>query len=219
MMTHRAVIPFRIENPKSRLSAVLSPDARVSLVRLMLKNTVSVLGRAGISSVDILSVTPIDLSFLSDDRSPSLSVQVDDRDLNGALNDYLKKCAEPVLIIMADLPLVTPDAVRRVCSSPADICIAPGRGGGTNLLKIARPEVFRVRYYGKSFVSHRREAASCGLSFDVADSFFAGADLDEPDDIVEVLIHGDGPVFDYLSGLFDVDDTNACLRARVAQKK
>ena len=221
MNAYRAVVPFRIENPKSRLSSVLSPEERTTLACLMLRNALSCLENAGIRKIDILSKTPLSLPemMISSPSEISLSLLIDDRDLNTAVNAYLEKQTDPVLILMTDLPLVTDDIIRRICDTSSDICIAPGRGGGTNILRIARPDVFRVRYHGQSFLNHKKQALDCGLSFEVFDSFFAGADLDEPDDIAEVLIHGNGPVRDFLSDIFRTDDTNDCRRVHIPARK
>ncbi len=221
MNVYRAVVPFRIENPKSRLSSVLSPEERTMLARLLLKNAVGCLENAGIRKIDILSKTPLSLPemMISSPPETSLSLLIDDRDLNTAVNAYLEKQTDPVLILMTDLPLVTGDILRRICDTASDICIAPGRGGGTNILKIDRPDIFRVRYHGQSFLNHKKQASENGLSFEVFDSFFAGADLDEPDDIAEILIHGNGPVRDFLSDIFRTDDSNGCLRAQVSARK
>ncbi|MDV0444563.1 Phosphoenolpyruvate guanylyltransferase [Methanimicrococcus sp. At1] len=51
----KTVIPFKPDNPKSRLSSVFSEDERKQFVRLSLENVLSVLKESGIRQIEILS--------------------------------------------------------------------------------------------------------------------------------------------------------------------
>ena len=178
-----AIIPFRPVNPKTRLSGVMDQEEREAFARAMLGDVISVLHEAGCA--------PCILSTVSFEYG-DVTTQIDTRDLNEALNAYLSRQNSPVLVIMSDLPLVTPDAIRRLVSCTADVGIVPGRGGGTNVLYIKKPQEYRVDYYGASFCDHGRIAEDAGLSYEVIDSFFMSTDIDEKEDLVEILIHGAG---------------------------
>lgn len=178
-----AIIPFRPVNPKTRLSGVMDQEEREAFARAMLGDVISVLHEAGCVPC-ILSTVPFEYG--------DVTTQIDTRDLNEALNAYLSRQNTPVLVIMSDLPLVTPDAIRRLVSCTADVGIVPGRGGGTNVLYIRKPQEYRVDYYGASFCDHVRIAEDAGLSYEVIDSFFMSTDIDEKEDLVEILIHGSG---------------------------
>jgi 2-phospho-L-lactate guanylyltransferase len=89
---------------------------------------------------------------------------------------------------MADLALATPESVDRLFAPDADVTLVPGRGGGTNAL-VAREPAFRVDYHGASYRDHRRIAESAGVSVATVDSFRLSTDVDEPADLVEVLLH------------------------------
>jgi len=104
----------------------------------------------------------------------------------------------PLLIIMADLPLVTPGVVRRIISTPSDIALGPGRGGGTNAIFIKDRSRFHVDYYGASFIKHQKIADQAGLSCDTVDSFRLHTDVDEREDLVELMIHGHGKAVNFL---------------------
>jgi 2-phospho-L-lactate guanylyltransferase len=69
--------------------------------------------------------------------------------------------------------------------------MAPGRGGGTNAFVASHPE-FRVDYHGASYLDHREIAAEIGAESAAVDSHRLGTDVDEPADLAEVLIHGEG---------------------------
>ena len=63
------------------------------------------------------------------------------------------------------------------------------------------PQKFHVDYYGTSFLKHMKIAADAGLSVEVIDSFRLHTDIDEPEDLVELLIHGTGKSRAYLEEL------------------
>jgi len=197
----RAVIPFKKENAKSRLSGVLSETQRQELAICMLFDVISALEKSGkFDEIDILNSS---FSSILDTEFPlNINVLLNEENLNDALNEYLRKSAGhwngTVLIIMADMPLVTEKQIIELTNMTADVVIAPGSGGGTNVLLIRNPEKFHVDYYGTSFLDHLRIAREAGLSVDVYDSFFVSTDMDEPDDLVELLIHGKGRSADYL---------------------
>ena len=62
---------------------------------------------------------------------------------------------------------------------------------GTNAMVIREP-AFRVDYHGASYLDHRAAAADCGATVKTVDSRRLATDIDEPDDLAEILIHGDG---------------------------
>jgi 2-phospho-L-lactate/phosphoenolpyruvate guanylyltransferase len=196
----KAVIPFKKTRAKSRLSSVLSQEEREELVELMLHQVIASIMEAGIETIDILSPS---LNGLENIRK--VRIFLDKRDLNGALNSYLEQANEPVLIVMADLPLLSPGHIKEITSTKKDICIVPGKGGGTNVLFIRTPSSYRVKYYGSSFQTHCSIAVESEQNIEVYDSFLASTDIDEPEDLVELLIHGKGAAKDYISRKFRLD--------------
>ncbi|AAM32193.1 2-phospho-L-lactate guanylyltransferase [Methanosarcina mazei] len=196
----RAVIPYKKAGAKSRLSPVLSLQEREEFVELMLNQVISSLKGAGIEQVDILSPSVYGLEEMTEAR-----VLLDEKDLNEALNRYLKEAEEPVLIVMADLPLLSPEHIKEISSTEKDVCIVPGKGGGTNALFIKNPSKYRVKYYGSSFLTHCSIATDSGQDFEIYDSFMAGTDIDEPEDLVELLIHGKGAAKDYIESKFRLE--------------
>jgi 2-phospho-L-lactate guanylyltransferase len=187
-----AVIPFKLKNPKTRLSCVLESEEREKFAAMMLCDVV-VAAREGGCEPFILATEPFSFG-----ETP---VVHDDRGLNEALNDLLSGTSGPLLIIMADIPLTSPEAVRRLISTTADMAMVPGRGGGTNAVYLSRADRFRVSYYGASFQKHLRIAEEQHLSCEVIDSFLIHTDVDEKEDLVELLIHGKGLSSAYLKDL------------------
>ncbi|MEI6840426.1 MAG: 2-phospho-L-lactate guanylyltransferase [Methanomicrobiales archaeon] len=188
-MLIEAVVPFKPVNPKSRLSSVLSTAERELFAEAMLTDVVLSLKEAGCIPF-ILSTVPLHCAHAE--------VKVSADELNPALNRLIGSTSGPLLIIMADLPLVTPGVVRRIISTPSDIALGPGRGGGTNAIFIKDRSRFHVDYYGASFIKHQKIADQAGLSCDTVDSFRLHTDVDEREDLVELMIHGHGKAVNFL---------------------
>jgi len=191
-MYFHALIPFKPINPKTRLSCVMDQQEREGFAYAMLQDVISAVNQTGCSAT-LLSTSPY--------ACESALVAVRDEGLNEAIDWALPQFHCPALIIMADLPLVTARALQRVLSTDADMAIVPGRGGGTNVIFLKRPQCFHARYYGSSFQKHLAMAEECGFSVDVIDSFRLSTDIDEKEDLVEVLIHGKGRAREYLESL------------------
>ncbi|HMK48155.1 MAG TPA: 2-phospho-L-lactate guanylyltransferase [Methanocella sp.] len=200
----KAIVPFKIVNAKSRLSPLLTPEERKELALLMLHDITSALTAAGLE-VELLTTRP----FVWDGAKAVVS----EKELNPALNDYLAAQDGPIMIVMADVPLITEKNVRDIIGSQAaDLVICPGRGGGTNLQLIRRPDKYHVDYYGASFLDHVRIAEESGLSVEVYDSFNISSDIDEAGDLVELYIHGSGEAAKYLRSLMVLDSSKGRVR-------
>ncbi len=198
------LVPFSTDRPKSRLSSVLSSAEREAFARVMLRDVLAAVREAG-GDPTLLATEPIEFD---DDGSPRLidgavpdPVIVDERPLSTAVNAVLADReptpTSPVAVVMADLALATPDALRRLFDGDGDVTIAPGRGGGTNALVVRHP-AFRVDYHGASYPDHLRIAAEAGASVREVDSHRLASDVDEPADLAELLIHGDGAATEWL---------------------
>lgn len=187
-----AVIPFRPENPKTRLSCVLDQAEREEFALMMLRDVVEKTALAGCSTV-LLSTEDYPLE--------GATTVVRELGLNEALNEFLSEIKEPVLIIMSDIPLVTVENIRQILSVESDCAIVPGRGGGTNSIFIKNPSRFRVDFYGASFLDHMNIAKEAGFSVEVIDSFRMSTDIDEKEDLVEILLHGCGESRRFLESL------------------
>ncbi|ACL15803.1 2-phospho-L-lactate guanylyltransferase [Methanosphaerula palustris] len=182
-MTPLAVIPFRPLNPKSRLSGIMTREERELFAAAMLTDVIGAVTAAGCTPL-VLATTPYTVA--------SVRVRVTDADLSTALNTLLRDQDGPVLIMMADIPLATKEAITAVISADADVAIVPGRGGGTNAIYLQQGSSFATDYYGQSFMKHCRIAEERNLSLEVIDSFRLYVDIDEEEDLVDLLIHGTG---------------------------
>ncbi|MCD1296226.1 2-phospho-L-lactate guanylyltransferase [Methanocella sp. CWC-04] len=198
----KAIVPFKVINAKSRLSSLLTVEERTILARLMLQDITRTLKDSGLK-VTLLTTMPFEWDA---------EIIVSEKDLNSALNDFLCVQDEPVMIVMADVPLISHKNVADMLNSPAEIVISPGRGGGTNVQFIRHPKKYHVDYYGASFLDHVRIAADNGLSVEVFDSFNTSSDIDEVGDLVELYIHGKGDASRYLRSITKLDTSKGRVK-------
>ncbi|WEL16505.1 2-phospho-L-lactate/phosphoenolpyruvate guanylyltransferase [Halorhabdus sp. SVX81] len=185
----RVVVPFDGRDPKTRLAPVLDTDERRNFARAMLADVASTIESVGFEPT-ILATTDIDCEW---------PIVVDERSLDAAVNDQLAAADGPIAVVMADLALVTPDALDRLFEADGNVVLAPGRGGGTNAI-VARHPDFRVDYHEASITDHRAVARDIGAGVTEVDSFRLANDVDEPDDLAEVLLHGECQAAAWLRG-------------------
>ena len=184
------MVPFKLNDAKSRLAPALLPAQRRLLAFAMLRDVLDVV--LGFGWATILSRPGLDAADVGRD----VEIVESELDLNDALNEILADAArqgwpQDILIVMADLALLTQNDVVGILSCRGDVILSPGRGGGTNMILIRAPE-FRTCYRGLSFPKHLDYCQRAGLKAEVFESFRAGCDIDCPEDLAEVLLHGRG---------------------------
>lgn len=184
----RTLLPFDARDPKSRLSPVLEPDERASFAAAMLADVLEALEPTDLSPT---VVTTRSLEF-----DLTVPVRVDDSPLDPLVNETIEE-ETPVAVVMADLPLVGPAQLQTLSETPGDVVLAPGRGGGTNAM-VVRDDSFSVDYHGVSIRDHREIAQDRDLTVSMVDSFRLSTDVDEPADLLEVLVHGSGRAAEWL---------------------
>jgi 2-phospho-L-lactate guanylyltransferase len=201
----RVFVPFDASDPQTRLSPVLDRDEREAFAAAMLADVLGAIRAAG-HEPTVLATDPVERSC---------AVRVDERPLTTAVNAVLDDADEPIAVVMADLALATAESVSTLLDSPEEVVLAPGLGGGTNAL-VARHPDFRVDYHGGSYRKHCERARECGASLATVDSFRLAVDVDEPGDLPEVLLHGEGTAKQWLRDAgFRLDTTDGrCVATR-----
>ncbi|WP_299266125.1 2-phospho-L-lactate guanylyltransferase [Halorientalis sp.] len=185
------LVPLATDEPKTRLAGTLSPSERSAFARAMCADVLEAISGRD-HDPQVLATTAVDADA---------PVTVDDRPLttavNAALADAFDGGADAVGVVMADLALATPAAVDRLFETDGDVVLAPGRGAGTNAVVTRHPE-FRTDYHGASIRDHREAAHDIGADVTEVDSFRLATDVDEPADLAEVLLHGEGRAREWL---------------------
>lgn len=187
-----AVIPVKpLRRGKSRLSSVLSEEERAMLNYSMLGNILMTL--SNVEEVDEILVVSRDTAALALAREHGArTVQEDGRP---ELNTALKRAtvvaqmysADEILILPADLPLITPRDVQELillAGKPPSIVIAPDRRmDGTNALLINPPGLLDYQYGLGSFQAHVHQAESKGARVEICKLTSLALDLDLPEDL------------------------------------
>jgi 2-phospho-L-lactate guanylyltransferase len=97
--------------------------------------------------------------------------------------------ARAVLLLSSDLPLVTPDAIRRLLHAASRhkgpvVVAAPAIGrGGTNALYLRPPDVIGMHFGEDSLAKFQEDAETRGVLFAIHHSDAIALDLDEPSDL------------------------------------
>ncbi|OFV67057.1 MAG: Coenzyme F420, CofC [Candidatus Syntrophoarchaeum butanivorans] len=198
---------------KSRLSNILNDKEREIFAFSMLEDVIRSLKSSSLDEIVILATSPDGITEIT--APYGVEYLVDERDLNSAINSILMDEVDPVMIVMSDLPLLTGSVIDEMLGFEEEVVIAPGMGGGTNILLLRSPSRFRVDYYGNSLQDHISIARERGLSLRIYYSFLAAVDMDEESDLIELLIHGDGKASSYLRSLgFYVNGASGRVRLK-----
>ncbi len=180
---------------KTRLAGKLAADARLMLARLMLERALAAL-RASRAIEHIAVVTP------ERDMIPEGVLVLADPGggLNAALDAarqiLIGKGASELLVLHADLPLVTSADIDRLVESGRRTGFAlatDAAGVGTNALYVAPPARFSFRFGADSRLRHLEEAARLELKAQVLRSLGLEFDLDGPADLDRLLALNETP--------------------------
>jgi 2-phospho-L-lactate guanylyltransferase len=186
------IVPVKpLRRGKSRLASLLTEDQRARLNRYLLQHTLNTL-----NEVDEIEHT---LVVSRDPAALALTRELGGRTVleNGApqFNLALKRAtavaqmhgAHAVLILPADLPLVTADDIREVIrrgQNPPVVVIAPDRReDGTNALFVNPAGLLNYAYGPGSNRRHAELAAAAGARVELVPSPSLGLDLDLPEDL------------------------------------
>ena len=190
-MTNWAIVPVKnLDYSKSRLSDVLSVDARRELICSLLTRTLSLLNES--EFIEQTIVISNDKSVLQlADKQGVFTVQEDSpSDLNSALHQAtlvtMTYDAKGLLVLPADLPLLTREDVEKIIATEYSDrlvrIVSDQHGVGTNALFIRPPGMLRYKFGKDSLSNHKEEAKRVGAELYVYRLSNVEFDVDEPDD-------------------------------------
>lgn len=180
------VKPF--DEAKSRLATVLPEAERAALSRYLLTRTITLASDTGLfARVLVVSrdCAALDLAKILG----ALPLLEEEADLNLALMQATRHAetalADAILVLPADLPLLTARDLTDLCTAgrEGDVVLAPSRDGGTNALLIHLPAPFAFAFGENSFSAHRHRAVAAGREVKILHSETLALDLDWPDDL------------------------------------
>jgi 2-phospho-L-lactate guanylyltransferase len=199
-----AIVPIKpLRRGKSRLSEILSEEERAQLNHQLFLNTINVLRE--VKSISNILVVSRDSDVLTEARD--LEVRTVTENGTPELNNALRRASlfskmfsnEGILIVPADIPLLTPKDVEEfLCNrtKPPMIVISPDRRKkGTNMLLIDPADLITFSYGKDSFDIHRELARSKGAEVIVFENDRIALDLDLPEDYELLKSKAFVPVF------------------------
>jgi 2-phospho-L-lactate/phosphoenolpyruvate guanylyltransferase len=179
------IVPLKgVEGAKMRLAPLLAQDERAALVARMLDDVLTACD-ASRAIRSVLVVTP------EPEQVPGgIDVLVDEG--AGHAPAVLAALADPrarggALVVMADLPLATPQALDRLAAAADPVALAPARDGGLNALALRDPTLFEPAFGvpGAAKLTAARARAR-GFEPAILDEPGLAFDVDEPCDLRKI---------------------------------
>ena len=191
------VKPFALG--KSRLAPLLSAEERSTLARDLLMQTLKTVAAVkqlgGIIAISrdesaLALARRCGASTLVETASPVQAAVDPEAGLNHALRQArhvaVERGADAVLVLPADLPLLTPHDVEALIQLGADqnpcVVLAGSGDGGTNALLVRPPHVIDFAYGPQSLQRHKARAKAAGVAVHLLNSTGLALDLDSPED-------------------------------------
>ncbi len=194
-MTLWAIVPVKpLRRGKSRLAEVLSESERAELNRRLLAHTLDTLrALPEIEQILVVSRDPSALSLarehgartVQENGAPQLNVA-----LTRATVVARNYATRGVLVIPADLPLITPEDLRLILArveEPPVVVVVPDRHRqGTNALLVCPAGLIEYDFGPDSFERHCERARQAGARLEVCELPSLALDMDLPEDLTIV---------------------------------
>jgi 2-phospho-L-lactate guanylyltransferase len=191
-MTFWAIVPVKpLRSGKSRLADILTINERIDLNRRLLTHTLDTL--TAIPEIDQVLVVSRDQGALSLAREHGARTVLENGtpQLNVALarativaKNYATR---GVLIVPADLPLISPEDIfhmLEMAGNPPVIVVAPDhRHCGTNALLVCPPGLIEYDFGPDSFQRHCEGAIQAGARLEICELPSLALDMDLPEDL------------------------------------
>jgi 2-phospho-L-lactate guanylyltransferase len=191
------LVPVKnLGNAKQRLAAVLDPGERFALAEAMLHDVLSTLARCSRRD-EVALVT-------SDRRAVQMAAALRFHVIKDAANHgeseaiamatrvCVKRGPPYTLVLPGDIPLITVDEVEAILAAAPDsfgAVLAPSASGRGSNAVLRRPaDLFPLRFGNDSFQPHLAAARATGQPVTVLQLPGIGLDVDDPADLVALLM-------------------------------
>jgi 2-phospho-L-lactate guanylyltransferase len=191
-----ALIPVKnFARSKQRLAPLLSPDERTALAVAMFRDVLAAATAA--RGVDRVYVVTADAEALRQGTAAGATglVEGEQRSESASVDWGAARCAamgvRAVLILPADLPLLTPADLEAVLAAagegPGVVLVPSADELGSNAILRTPPDAIPSRFGHGSFERHQREAAQRGLPCRVLRLPRVALDVDEVEHLEALL--------------------------------
>ncbi len=190
-----AVVPMKqIALAKSRLSTVLPPEARQSLVRTMLTDVLAACSECPDIQRTVLLTADRSLTTLAREHDADLFMEHHPLSLNAAMKAAAASLESQTLVYLAgDLPLLKAQDISDLTDRHrmgSRVVIAPSAdGSGTNALLLSPANIFETAFGPGSAERHETSAHRLGLEAAIVSNRRIGLDIDTPKDLGALLHH------------------------------
>ena len=188
------------DNPKSRLSELMTLDDRRSLAWAMYADVARAIAASG-TRASVFVVTGFEAArehalsmgfeVLFENEQVSESESVDNASRILAARGF-----EAVLRLPGDIPLLRPHDVDELITAeiptPGALMVPSFDGTGTNALMRTPPKLFPSRFGPNSLAHHKEEALRAGAACTVLENPRIALDIDEPSDLRRFMAMGKG---------------------------
>jgi 2-phospho-L-lactate guanylyltransferase len=174
-----AIVPFKgLDGAKTRLGTVLSPADRTRVAVEMLERVLAACeGAASIARTLLVTPEP-GLGILHPEMLADAGTGHADA-VALALAD--PRASSGVLVVMADCPLVTSDALDDLVDAARPLALVAARDGGVNALALRDPSRFTPQFGVPAAVTLVR-ARAAGIEPVLLDDERLSLDVDRPED-------------------------------------
>lgn len=180
-----------LERAKSRLATILSPSERATLSLAMFEDVLDAcVAQAG---WDVWVVSRAEAALDAAAKKGARAVPEVGATLLAAVGQVERAVAGRATalgVVLADLPLATPAALRAALArgESTPVAAVPAESdGGTNMLLRTPPSIIPARFGRSSCSRHRLEAYQAGVTLQEIRSPELGFDLDRPADLARLL--------------------------------
>jgi 2-phospho-L-lactate/phosphoenolpyruvate guanylyltransferase len=178
-----------LERSKSRLAPLLSPAERAALTLIMLEDVLEACFDQ--ETWDVWLVSRDEAVLEVGAQRGARPLPEEGRSLLAAVRQVeaeIRGRSSELAVLLADLPLLTGEALARALAREEAIVAAPaGSDAGTNLLVRRPPAVIPARFGRASFAKHRWAARRARVAFSEVRLPELEFDLDRPTDLARVL--------------------------------
>ena len=190
-----AIVPVKpLRRGKSRLAGILSQDERANLNQILLAHTLDTLkATPEIEQVLVVSRDTAALALarehgartVQENGAPHLNVALARATV--VANNYATR---GVLIVPADLPLITPQDIRYMLEfaneTPVVVVAPDTRRQGTNALLVCPSGLIEYDFGPGSFQRHCERARQAGARLEICELPSLALDMDLPEDLEQV---------------------------------
>jgi 2-phospho-L-lactate guanylyltransferase len=184
-----ALIPVKeLSQAKARLASMLSEQARRDLALGMACDVID--AALACAAIDEVAVVTRDLRVLTVATDAGVEGMVEQGGLNEALDAAAEKAAakgaDRIIVLVSDLPLVTPKDLATVAEVETQVGIVLSQDGGTNAF-VLPPGKIAFRFGPDSARQHFMASNKQALRSKRIDAPSIAFDVDTPDDLGRLL--------------------------------